>query len=101
GWEGRARLTASQVERHADEGVDSAQSIGAGLLTGTRDLSDVRDRRRQLDPDRKACALTDGHGDGSRRPGIIAEEHPALTNIGARDVDLQTRHAGHTIHARR
>src|SRR5207245_6659395 len=45
--------------------------------------------------------LADGLGDGGRSSGVVAEVESTLLDVGARDVDLESRDAWDAVESRR
>ena len=82
------------VDGHADEGVDQRQSVGARPFGGTGHLGDVGHIGRELDEHRQSGGLTADPGHLGQRLRVVAEDHPAFLDIGARDVEFV---AGQTL----
>ena len=78
-----------QVDAHAHDRVDQAESVRAGILAGFRDLRDVGDIGRELEDDRFLCHFAHCRGDLGCRLRIGAVGHAAAVDIRAGDIDFE------------
>ncbi len=81
------------VDRHGEERVHERHGVGAGLFRRARERRDVGHVRRQLGDDRQRRDLAHGADDGVRAGEAAAERDAAFLDVGARDVELERRHA--------
>src|SRR5207245_1784266 len=65
-------LVSVEVDRHADQGVNGAQRVGAGRLDGPSDDADVTHHRRELDPERKLGSSAHGLGHPGSGARVVA-----------------------------
>ena len=95
------RLTTTDIDAHAEQGIDEGEAVCAGLLCRLRDRYDVRNVRAQLDVYRLLRDLL--HLTGDRRHVFCAgtEGHATAMYVRAGDIDLEDTDLRHLAHGLR
>ena len=92
------RLTTTDVDAHAEQGIDEREAVCAGLFCRLRDRYDVRNIRAQLDVYRLLRDLLHLTGDRGHVFCAGTEGHATAMYVRAGDIDLEDTDLRHLAH---